>query len=83
MSDEDSYDYRRAMRELQEATNELRKLRGEAPEEEIVPEPPFCSFCGKGKNEYRRLVQGPEVYICDECVLECIKILDEEGYVPQ
>ena len=83
MSDEDDYDFRRAMRELQEATNELRKLRGEEPEEVIVPEPPFCSFCGKGKNEYRRLVQGPEVYICDECVLECIKILNEEGYVPQ
>ena len=31
----------------------------------------FCSFCGKNQNEVRRLIAGPSVYICDECVDLC------------
>jgi ATP-dependent Clp protease ATP-binding subunit ClpX len=40
-----------------------------------------CSFCGKPANFARRLIAGPGVYICDECVLVCKKILDEEDQV--
>jgi ATP-dependent Clp protease ATP-binding subunit ClpX len=37
-----------------------------------------CSFCGKSAEMARRLIAGPGVYICDECVGVCRKILDEE-----
>jgi ATP-dependent Clp protease ATP-binding subunit ClpX len=37
-----------------------------------------CSFCGKSADTARRLIAGPGVYICDECVGVCKKILDEE-----
>lgn len=36
-----------------------------------------CSFCGKGQDEVQKLIAGPEVYICDECVRLCTLILDE------
>src|SRR3972149_1773725 len=37
-----------------------------------------CPFCGKSAEMARRLIAGPGVYICDECVGVCRKILDEE-----
>ena len=40
-----------------------------------------CSFCGKSADMARRLIAGPGVYICDECVVVCKKILDEEEEV--
>lgn len=36
-----------------------------------------CSFCQKGQNEVARIIAGPKVYICDECVRLCHSILDE------
>ena len=41
----------------------------------------FCSFCGKNQNEVRRLIAGPSVYICDECVDLCTDIITEETQV--
>ena len=41
----------------------------------------FCSFCGKNQNEVRRLIAGPSVYICDECVDLCNDIITEESQV--
>jgi ATP-dependent Clp protease ATP-binding subunit ClpX len=41
----------------------------------------FCSFCGKNQNEVRRLIAGPSVYICDECVDLCNDIITEETQV--
>jgi ATP-dependent Clp protease ATP-binding subunit ClpX len=41
----------------------------------------ICSFCGKSADFARRLIAGPGVYICDECVHVCKKILDEEDDV--
>jgi len=44
-------------------------------------EPPdflSCSFCGKGQREVRKLIAGPTVYICDECIALCNEIIDEE-----
>lgn len=38
-----------------------------------------CSFCGKSQNQVKRLVAGPNVYICDECVDLCEEIIEEEG----
>jgi len=40
-----------------------------------------CSFCGKNADFARRLIAGPGVYICDECVNVCKRILDEEDDV--
>jgi len=38
----------------------------------------LCSFCGKSHAEVRKLIQGPGVYICDNCVLLCKSVLDKE-----
>lgn len=38
----------------------------------------YCSFCGKSQNEVRKLIAGPSVYVCDECVDLCNDIIKEE-----
>lgn len=38
----------------------------------------YCSFCGKSQEEVRKLIAGPAVYICDECVALCNEIIAEE-----
>lgn len=38
----------------------------------------FCSFCGKSQSEVRKLIAGPAVYICDECIELCKDIIAEE-----
>ena len=38
----------------------------------------FCSFCGKNQNEVRKLIAGPSVYICNECIDLCNDIIQEE-----
>ena len=38
----------------------------------------YCSFCGKGQNEVRKLIVGPSVFICEGCVDLCNNIIDEE-----
>ena len=38
-----------------------------------------CSFCGKSQREVRKLIAGPTVYICDECIRLCRDIIDEES----
>lgn len=40
-----------------------------------------CSFCGKGQDEVKKLIAGPMVYICNECVGLCNEIIDEELHV--
>ena len=37
-----------------------------------------CSFCGKTQGQVRRLIAGPGVFICDECVELCMDIIEEE-----
>ncbi|HET6781573.1 MAG TPA: ClpX C4-type zinc finger protein, partial [bacterium] len=39
-----------------------------------------CSFCGKSQEQVRKLVAGPGVYICDECIELCNEIIEEELY---
>jgi ATP-dependent Clp protease ATP-binding subunit ClpX len=41
--------------------------------------PLYCSFCGKSQHEVRKLIAGPTVYICDECVELCLDIIGEEN----
>ena len=39
----------------------------------------FCSFCGKNQKEVKKLIAGPAVYICDECIQLCSEIIEDEG----
>ncbi len=42
----------------------------------------LCSFCGKSQRQVKKLIAGPGVYICDECIDLCNEIIDEELAVP-
>ena len=43
-----------------------------------------CSFCGKPQNRVRKLIAGPGVYICDECIGVCTSILEDElDFMPE
>jgi len=53
----------------QESTTSRKKVKGEKL---------TCSFCGKAQDEVRKLVAGPGVYICDECVELCNEIIADE-----
>ena len=53
-----------------------------------MPKPPggseqlLCSFCGKSQRQVKKLIAGPGVYICDECIDLCNEIIDEELTAP-
>jgi len=49
------------------------------PKKEDTNENLFCSFCGKNQKEVTKLIAGPAVYICDECIQLCSEIIDEES----
>jgi ATP-dependent Clp protease ATP-binding subunit ClpX len=38
----------------------------------------YCSFCGKSQHEVKKLIAGPSVHICDECVALCMDIVHED-----
>src|ERR1041385_4885138 len=39
----------------------------------------LCSFCGKSHSEVKKLIAGPGVYICDNCIVLCKNVLDKEA----
>jgi hypothetical protein len=41
-----------------------------------------CSFCGRNSDQVERLVAGPSVYICDECIKTCVAVLEQDGSSP-
>src|SRR5690606_15596757 len=43
----------------------------------------YCSFCGKSQREVRKLIAGPSVFICDECIDLCNDIIREEIQVDE
>ena len=45
---------------------------------DVVNDDLLCSFCGKSQDEVKKLIAGPSVYICDECIQLCNEIIDEE-----
>ena len=49
------------------------------PKKEDTNDNLFCSFCGKNQKEVTKLIAGPAVYICDECIQLCSEIIDEEN----
>ena len=45
-----------------------------------IPKSVRCSFCGKAQENVKKIVAGPGVYICDECVELCTSIIEAELY---
>jgi ATP-dependent protease Clp ATPase subunit len=43
------------------------------------PDTLACSFCGKSQKQVLKLIAGPGVYICDECIELCVEIIAEES----
>jgi ATP-dependent Clp protease ATP-binding subunit ClpX len=57
----------------------LRALRGTIfGKKQTIKNTLYCSFCGKSQHEVRKLIAGPTVFICDECVELCMDIIREE-----
>ncbi|AHA28284.1 ATP-dependent Clp protease ATP-binding subunit ClpX [Candidatus Liberibacter americanus] len=52
----------------------MNKSNGNVPKNAL-----YCSFCGKSQHEVRKLIAGPTVFICDECVELCMDIIREEN----
>jgi hypothetical protein len=51
--------------------------------ESDVPEGIYCSFCGKAKDKVEKMISGPSVFICSECVDVCNSIVKGEEYEPK
>ncbi|CVE07875.1 ATP-dependent Clp protease ATP-binding subunit ClpX [Serratia marcescens] len=60
--------------ELFEGMGKKEQRRSPTPSETNEKEY-FCSFCGKSQHEVRKIIAGPQVYICDECVDLCEDII--------
>ncbi|HLD13154.1 MAG TPA: ATP-dependent Clp protease ATP-binding subunit ClpX, partial [Burkholderiales bacterium] len=54
--------------------NDTHNGRGDGKGEKLL----YCSFCGKSQHEVRKLIAGPSVFVCDECVELCNDIIREE-----
>ena len=59
---------------VSEGGSEMSKIGGSD-----AKNPLYCSFCGKSQHEVRKLIAGPTVFICDECVELCLDIVGEEN----
>lgn len=61
-------------------TSALRHFRDQTPKERVMSQPQArplsrCSFCGKFQDQVKKLIAGPGVFICDECVTLCVRII--------
>jgi hypothetical protein len=54
-------------------------LSSAAAHDDATPKTLYCSFCGKSQHDVRKLIAGPAVFICDECVALCDDIVEDEG----
>jgi hypothetical protein len=63
-----------AEREVLNSLNDVRRLRG-LPPLTAFPQPPYCSFCGEGKDEVGALVEGLNAFICDQCAAEAQRLM--------
>lgn len=75
--DDEEFKKREAELALKEAAAELAKFQEPGLDADVpasvsrTAEPPLCSFCGKGVNQVRRMIQGQRGYICDGCIKAC------------
>jgi hypothetical protein len=74
MTEKQNPEIQLAQAELLNALNQLRAIRGDPPLT-CLPEPPFCSFCGRGKSEVGALVEGLDAHICGECADEARRLM--------
>jgi len=58
--------------------NDERSLSVAAENKPAPPKTLYCSFCGKSQHEVRKLIAGPEVFICDECIDLCTDIVEPD-----
>jgi hypothetical protein len=58
---------------------EMSRARVAVPSTKSARVPLCCSFCGKAQNQARRLIAGPSVFICDECVEVCDDIIADDN----
>jgi hypothetical protein len=61
----------------------MARIRTEENEQKVSRSPAerslaYCAFCGKGERQVAKLIPGPDVFICDECVALCNQILEEK-----
>lgn len=75
MSDEkEKKGINKLMREAENAIDELRILNQETTffdnnkYKDVVPSPPYCSFCKKGANQVEQMITGDNAYICSSCI---------------
>jgi len=66
-----------ALDKMFEAMDELEKLHYRPPEDEARDS--SCTFCAKLRSEVKHMIAGPKVFICEECVERCAKLLAELG----
>lgn len=77
-------DYDKVKRLIKYLMSIARLLNGETEQKESILNPSknimiYCSFCGKGKGEVLKMIAGPSVFICNECIGLCQDILHDEG----
>ncbi len=83
--DNNKEELRRARREFENAANKLRSLQQREPiyqdgaSLELEGAAPYCSFCGKGKNQVKLLAPGNNALICNECVLLALDVVEGEN----
>ena len=67
--------------EINTAIDEASEAAKELPDQDMPVEGAIlgCNFCGKKQKEVKQLIAGPNVYICNECVVLCQDVLMEEG----
>ena len=53
-----------------------------AKNDDLMQRKPRCSFCGKTQDQVRRLIAGPNAYICDECITLCQEIMSDDLVMP-
>ncbi len=84
----DHNDYEKVKRLIKYLMSVTKSINGEAAKEECSSEASknevaqskmiYCSFCGKNKNEVFKMIAGPSVFICNECISLCQDILNDE-----
>jgi hypothetical protein len=59
-----------------------QRQKGRPLDERLAPaDTLYCSWCGKSQHEVKKLIAGPTVFICDECVDLCVRVLRGEVVV--
>ena len=76
MNENDESDEQKAARLKRDIASGTERLVSTPPAPFIKGEAPLCAFCGRGKGEYRHLIAGPKVNICDACVAKAKQQID-------